>query len=335
VTFLLSSALALVKGVAVLLPRSPLNAGHDFQTVCPTGVTCNQVVEDSTLTWTDFGNSQDNEGRIGWCGTDIRSGHFGGLPDVSVSQNLFTSGANWCGTVVEISRGGKTVVGVVTDACDDCDDRHINVGKDAFNKVGDLIVGEYHDVSWKAIGSIDLANPGAQIQVPTPSAARVIPVERVKPEEKAPKPEEKPEEKPVEKPVAKPKVVVHKVQPVCGKGVDCGKPVSGAMMTWFDTADSGDNGGNIGYCGELITSRFYDGIPIVAISLGRFNKGEDWCRTKLKIENEGKSLTAIVMDACAPCPADHIDLDIKAFAKIGNIDTGVYHDITFTPIGKI
>jgi len=122
----------------------------------------------------------------------------------------------------------------------------------------------------------------------------------------------------------------------CPPRVPCGRTYYNQRLTWYDTADQADNGGDRGACGPLITSRRYKGYPIVAISVQLFyNSGANWCGTLVDITNQGKKVRAVILDGCGNCPKYALDLDIQAFRTIGSVNTGVYNRMQWKTVGRV
>jgi hypothetical protein len=83
-----------------------------------------------------------------------------------------------------------------------------------------------------------------------------------------------------------------------------------------------DNTGGYGACGKPI----YDGDMIVAIAKDAWgvstydtmtgDSTNPWCGQKIKIDYNGNSIEATIMDLCPGCSGHDIDLSLAAWTKL-------------------
>jgi outer membrane biosynthesis protein TonB len=177
--------------------------------------------------------------------------------------------------------------------------------------------------------------PAPQAPTPTPSpvAAPVVEapkpvVETPTPVVEAPKPVlETPQPAPSSVYVAPaPAPVVPSAAPAPAPSApSSGSPSTGAQHTNVDMTIY-DNNGGFGACG----TELHDSDMIVALAASTWGSStydvmtgaatNPWCGQKIKIEYNGNSIEATIMDLCPGCAGADIDLSLAAWKKLTGLD---------------
>lgn len=90
------------------------------------------------------------------------------------------------------------------------------------------------------------------------------------------------------------------------------------VATWFIPSLEG---GPIGACGPEEA----DDAFIVALNLvqyGNVDSKSNFCGRSVRINHQGKSVDAVINDACPECSHGDLDLTQSVFQKLGNLETG-------------
>ncbi|KAG0009490.1 hypothetical protein BGZ81_003357, partial [Podila clonocystis] len=87
--------------------------------------------------------------------------------------------------------------------------------------------------------------------------------------------------------------------------------------TWF--TDS------VGSCGTQFTTN----DMIVAMNAPQQGGNNSQCGKRVRIQHNGKSITAKVVDTCPECASGSLDLSQAAFSSLAGLDQGVI-DITWS-----
>ncbi|KAH7084975.1 hypothetical protein BKA63DRAFT_559643 [Paraphoma chrysanthemicola] len=174
--------------------------------------------------------------------------------------------------------------------------------------------------------SVYVAPPVAPTPTPTPAPAPApAPSPSPAPVVEQPKPAEQP--KPVEQaqpatsayvapaPAAPSPSPVAQVKPTTG-GTSTGEQYSSVDMTIYD------NNGGFGACG----TKLYDTDMIVALAQPAWGAStydtmtgaatNPWCGQKIKVDYNGNSIEATIMDLCPGCSGHDIDLSLAAWTKL-------------------
>jgi hypothetical protein len=166
--------------------------------------------------------------------------------------------------------------------------------------------------------------PAPQAPTPTPSPSPAPVVEQPKPVVESPKPVEAPQPATSAAPApaapsAAPVAPVAPVKPVSGSSTT-GDMHSNVDMTIYD------NNGGFGACGTAL----HDTDMIVALAQDAWGAStydtmtgaatNPWCGQKIKVEYNGNSIEATIMDLCPGCKSFDIDLSLAAWKKLTGMD---------------
>ncbi|CAO3619406.1 unnamed protein product [Mucor fragilis] len=94
--------------------------------------------------------------------------------------------------------------------------------------------------------------------------------------------------------------------------------------TWFVPSL---HGGSMGACGEYEADDDYV-VAMNAEQYGRMSKVSDVCGKRVRIYHDGKSIEAVINDACPECKYGDLDLTKPVFGELGKFKTGIL-DITW------
>ncbi|OAD04207.1 hypothetical protein MUCCIDRAFT_37441, partial [Mucor lusitanicus CBS 277.49] len=94
--------------------------------------------------------------------------------------------------------------------------------------------------------------------------------------------------------------------------------------TWFIPSR---HGGSMGACRKYEADDDYV-VAMNAVQYGRMNKVSKTCGKRVRIFHKGKSVEAVVNDACPSCKYGDLDLTRPVFGKLGKFKTGIL-DITW------
>eukprot|EP00835_Amoeboradix_gromovi_P004656 NODE_375_length_9841_cov_0.151098.p4 type:complete len:191 gc:universal NODE_375_length_9841_cov_0.151098:5572-6144(+) len=111
-----------------------------------------------------------------------------------------------------------------------------------------------------------------------------------------------------------------------GSGFSCNGNTSGSA-SFYDVSNASENDGytNQVSCGTAIPS---DGL-FVAIPSSCFTSSE--CNRLLTVTYSGKSITVPILDECASCESDKLDLSIGAWKVLeSNTDIGILQDVSWS-----
>ena len=90
----------------------------------------------------------DSQGGYGHCGNQIpNEGLYAAVSSGCYSESI-------CGKHVRVSYEGKSVVVPILDSCQGCDSSHIDISRNAFQKIADLNKGIIQ-VSWEFITNVN------------------------------------------------------------------------------------------------------------------------------------------------------------------------------------
>lgn len=160
----------------------------------------------------------------------------------------------------------------------------------------------------------------APAPAPSPSPAPVEqpkPVESPKPQEPAPAPAPAPSSAPAPAPAPSPSPAPPASNP--------GGSTGGAQFSDVDITIY-DNTGGFGACGTAL----HDSDMIVALAQPAWGKStydvmtgaatNPWCGQKIKVEYQGNSIEATIMDMCPGCSGHDIDLSLSAWKALTGKD---------------
>ncbi|KAK4518396.1 uncharacterized protein ATC70_008613 [Mucor velutinosus] len=94
--------------------------------------------------------------------------------------------------------------------------------------------------------------------------------------------------------------------------------------TWFIPSREG---GSMSACRKYEADDDYV-VAMNAVQYGRMNKVSDVCGKRVRIYHGGKSVDAVINDACPSCKYGDLDLTKPVFGKLGKFKTGIL-DITW------
>lgn len=94
--------------------------------------------------------------------------------------------------------------------------------------------------------------------------------------------------------------------------------------TWFIPSTEG---GSMGACGKYEADDEYI-VAMNAEQYGSMSKVSDVCGKRVKIYHNGKSVEAVINDACPECKYGDLDLTKPVFGTLGEFKTGIL-DITW------
>ena len=94
--------------------------------------------------------------------------------------------------------------------------------------------------------------------------------------------------------------------------------------TWFIPSTEG---GSMGACGKYEADDEYI-VAMNAEQYGSMSKVSDVCGKRVKIYHSGKSVEAVINDACPECKYGDLDLTKPVFGTLGEFKTGIL-DITW------
>ncbi|KAI8139678.1 RlpA-like double-psi beta-barrel-protein domain-containing protein-containing protein, partial [Fennellomyces sp. T-0311] len=89
--------------------------------------------------------------------------------------------------------------------------------------------------------------------------------------------------------------------------------------TWFIPSI---HGGSMGACWEYEADDEYV-VAMNSVQYGDMHGQSDWCFKKVRIYHDGKSVDAVVKDACPECKHGDLDLTPPVFQALGHLDTGI------------
>ncbi|KAJ7081214.1 Non-catalytic module family EXPN protein [Mycena belliarum] len=96
------------------------------------------------------------------------------------------------------------------------------------------------------------------------------------------------------------------------------RAATSGQATWYQP-----NGGE-GACGRAIQN----GDLALALTTANYAGGEN-CGRRVKVQYNGKSIDAVVMDECPGCQTNGLDLTEGTFQRLSGLDAGVIQ-VTWT-----
>lgn len=108
-----------------------------------------------------------------------------------------------------------------------------------------------------------------------------------------------------------------------GRKKSSSKNYSG-KATWFIPSV---HGGSMGACRKYEADDDYV-VAMNAVQYGPMNKVSDVCGKRVRIYHDGKSVEAVINDACPECKYGDLDLTKPVFGTLGKFKTGIL-DITW------